>query len=58
MKRVIYQVVFHQNGYSCVDYETENIDQAFEVMTEMTAQAQAMGERDFCYSIKEKEVER
>ena len=50
--RMKYQVVFQQGYYSCVDYETDNYDQAVEVMYELQAQMYACGERNFSYFIK------
>lgn len=47
-----YQVIFQQGSYSCVDYETEDYDQAAEVMYELQAQMYAAGERNFSYFIK------
>lgn len=50
---VTYQVVFSQGNYEKVDYETDNYEQAQEVMRELHASAKALGERNFCYCIKE-----
>ena len=52
-KEVIYQVVFSQNGYEKVDYETSDHDQAQEVMRELQASMSMGGERNFSYYIKE-----
>lgn len=52
-KKVIYQVVFLQGNYENVDYETENYDQAQEVMRELQAEMTLGGERNFCYVIRE-----
>ena len=52
-EQVLYQVVFVQGGYSCVDYETSNYEQALEVMTELRSQMYIAGERNFDYIIKQ-----
>ena len=52
-EEVVYQVVFSQNGYECVDYETEDYDTACEMKYHLTADMYACGERDFCYYVKE-----
>lgn len=49
----IYQVVFCQDGYSSVDFETTNYEQAQEVRMELYSQMSLMGERNFNYIIKE-----
>ena len=51
---MIYQVVFIQGCYSCVDFETESYDQALEMQRELTSDMRMSGERDFCYIIKKK----
>lgn len=51
-ERVIYQVVFVQGNYSCVDYETSSYEQACEVKMELYAQMSMAGERNFDYIIK------
>ena len=51
-ERVIYQVVFCQGGYTCVDYETSVYEQAQEVMMELRSQMYIAGERNFNYIIK------
>ena len=51
-ERVLYQVVFCQGGYTCVDYETRVYEQAQEVMMELYAQMREAGERNFDYIIK------
>lgn len=48
-----YQVIFHSGGYSAVDYETDNYDQAVEVKGELQAEMFMNGERNFYYEIKE-----
>lgn len=50
---IIYQVVFLQGDYSCVDYETSNYEQACEVMNELRSQMYIAGERNFDYIIKQ-----
>jgi hypothetical protein len=52
----IYQVVFCQDGYTCVDYETSIYEQAQEVMAELRSQMYLAGERNFDYIIKELKV--
>lgn len=56
MKGTIYQVVFCQGGYTCVDYETSNYEQACEVMAELYVQMSMAGERNFDYIIRRKEI--
>lgn len=53
INETIYQVVFVQGGYTCVDYETNNYEQAVEVMTELRSQMYIAGERNFDYIIKQ-----
>ena len=48
-----YQVIFCQNGYSHVDYETDDYNQACEVRSELYAEMSMGGERDFYYIIKD-----
>ncbi len=50
----MYQVVFCQGSYSCVDYETSDYDQALEVKAELYAEMYAGGERNFNYIIRVK----
>ena len=47
-----YQVIFCQGGYSQVDFETEDYEQALEVKYELQSQMYLCGERDFYYIIK------
>ena len=50
-----YEVVFHDySGYECVDAETESIDQAHELVSELTMSMSFAGERNFCYYIRKK----
>ncbi len=51
--KIKYQVVFCSGGYSAIDYETYNYEQALEVRSELQAEMSLMGERDFFYIIKE-----
>ena len=51
---MVYQVVFCQGYFSCVDFETESLEQAEEVKMERCAAMAEGGERDFCYVIKKK----
>ena len=48
-----YQVIFHQDGYSHVDYETDDYNQAQERRSELQAQMYEAGERNFYYEIKD-----
>lgn len=47
----LYQVVFCQGGYTCVDYETSIYEQAVEIMGELQSQMYLAGERNFDYII-------
>lgn len=47
-----YQVIFTQGCYSRVDYETDELDNAQEVMHELYNDAYISGERGFDYIIK------
>lgn len=51
-ERVLYQVVFVQGNYTCVDYETSSYEQACEVKMELQSQMYLCGERNFDYIIK------
>ena len=48
-----YQVVFESGGYTHIDFETDNYDQAQEVMHELHNDMYLCGERNFFYYIKD-----
>lgn len=52
-----YKVIFSQNGYNHVDYETDDYSQAQEMRIHLTAQMSEAGERDFYYIIEDTKLE-
>lgn len=46
-----YQVVFSQGPRLVVEYETDNLDDAWKVWLRLTQKAYRAGEHDFCYVI-------
>ena len=51
----MYQVIFSSGNYSRVDYETESYYDAINVKDDLVLIAREAGEREFFYSIVEKD---
>ena len=52
-----YQIIFCQGGYTAVDFETDDYEQAQEMRYHLTARMREAGERNFDYIIKDTQLE-